>query len=96
MLSIIVLMQLSVVQSTSDRANPQKAADRHEDLSNIPAISSRLPASLLSKLSVISPDHEAKDLHQGNSNKDQMHVADKYNVSTAASSGKRRPLIQEM
>ena len=89
-------MQLSVVQSTSERANTQKEADRREDLSNIPAVSSGLPASLLSKLSLISPEHEAKDSHHGNSNKDQMHVAGKEDASTAASSGKRRPLIQEM
>ena len=84
-------MQLLVLASEAQQ-HPQAAHSGHEDLSSIPAGHSRLPASLLTKLSVVSL-HEATPV----SDKSRDMGAPCQDTGVAKSNlVSRKPLIEEL
>ena len=95
MLLSLLFVQISVLAPEGSSAREGSTPGRHEDLSQIPATSSsQLPASLLSRLSLVKPDDDGTN---------ESAAAARHNKPLAtepAASCKginaRRPLIQEL
>lgn len=88
-----MFLQLTVVAPEAQESL-QAAYSGREDLSCIPAGTSRLPASLLSKLSVVSL-HDPKA--SSDKPRDMAHDATHQDVGISKSSMVlRRPLIEEL
>ena len=83
-------MQMSVLSTENVVSKDHSALGRHEDLSQIPAASSsHLPASLVSKLSLV----QREDEHIHKSSGVSLPTTEPAVQSTQA---KKRPLIQEL
>ncbi len=92
--SLLAYMQMSVLSSENIVSKDPSASGRHEDLSQIPAASSsHLPASLLSKLSLVKPEDEHAHTSSGDSLPTRASATEPAVPLTQA---KKRPLIQEL
>lgn len=92
-----VSLQLSVLAPGSSDVKAQSATGRNEDLSQIPAASSNLPASLLSKLSMVKPEEDGTHVH--GSKDDAQHIKPRKESGVTLASkqaGRHRPLIEEL
>ncbi|KAA6429019.1 MAG: hypothetical protein FRX49_01129 [Trebouxia sp. A1-2] len=86
--------KMSVLSSENVVSKDHSASGRHEDLSQIPAASSsHLPASLLSKLSLVKSEDECTHKSPGVSLPARASATKPAVPSTQA---KKRPLIQEL
>ncbi|KAL0042627.1 hypothetical protein WJX79_005822 [Trebouxia sp. C0005] len=86
--------KMSVLSSENVVSKDHSASGRHEDLSQIPAASSsHLPASLLSKLSLVKSEDECTHKSPGVSSPTRASATKPAVPSTQA---KKRPLIQEL
>ena len=93
-ISLLACMQISVLSSENIVSKDPSASGRHEDLSQIPAAtSSHLPASLLSKLSLVKPEDERTHKSSGDSLPTRASATEPAVPLTQA---KKRPLIQEL
>ena len=87
-------MQMSVLSTENIVSQDLSASGRHEDLSQIPAASSsRLPVSLLSKLSLVKPEDERTNTSSSVSLPTRASATEPAAPSMQA---KKRPLIQEL
>lgn len=86
--------KMSVLSAEDIVSKHHSASGRHEDLSQIPAASSsHLPASLLSKLSLVKPEDERTHRSSG----DALPTRASATESTVPlAQAKKRPLIQEL
>ncbi|DBA90476.1 TPA: hypothetical protein ACH3X1_003740 [Trebouxia sp. C0004] len=84
--------KITVLSTETVISKDLSASGRHEDLSQIPAASSsHLPASLLSKLSLVKPEDKRTNKSSG------VSLPTRVSATAAPSTqAKRRPLIQEM
>ena len=91
---LLACMQMSVLSAENIVSKHHSASGRHEDLSQIPAASSsHLPASLLSKLSLVKPEDERTHRSSG----DALPTRASATESTVPlAQAKKRPLIQEL
>lgn len=85
--------KLSVLAPQGNASEIPVASSKREDLSQIPAASSHLPASLLSKLSMV----KLEDNNMSGSTHDKQHIKAANDTSLPAGQGAtNRPLIEEL
>lgn len=87
-------MQMSVLSTENVVSKDHSASGRHDDLPQIPAASSsHLPASLLSKLSLVKPEDECTNKSSGVSLPTRVSATE---PAAPLMQAKKRPLIQEL